>query len=93
MASVKSILISALRLEEGLSEWRPRFANRMFGLTEAAALSYGDIMGAAARQRTGHVRAGRDDCRDCARERRNARHSKSCRFREDGLKLIFPWDF
>ena len=32
---------------------RRRFADRIFGLTEQAALAYGDIMGAAARQGLG----------------------------------------
>ena len=40
----------ALRLEQGLSEWRRRFAGRIFGLTEEAALAYGEIMGTATRQ-------------------------------------------
>lgn len=31
-------------------EWRRRFADRIFGLTEEAALAYGDIMGQATRQ-------------------------------------------
>lgn len=38
------------RLEQGLAEWRRRFAGRIFGLTEAAALAYGEIMGQAARE-------------------------------------------
>ncbi|RUU69650.1 type II toxin-antitoxin system VapC family toxin, partial [Mesorhizobium sp. M2C.T.Ca.TU.009.01.2.1] len=33
------------RLEQGLSHWRHRFADRIFGLTEEAALAYGEIMG------------------------------------------------
>jgi predicted nucleic acid-binding protein len=40
----------AKRLERGLSEWRARFAGRIFHFTEDAALSYGDIMGQARRQ-------------------------------------------
>ncbi|MER9134324.1 type II toxin-antitoxin system VapC family toxin [Mesorhizobium sp. M0768] len=43
----------AERLEQGLSDWRRRFADRIFGLTEEAALVYGEIMGAAARQGRG----------------------------------------
>lgn len=43
----------AERLEQGLSDWRRRFAARIFGLTEEAALAYGDIMGLAARQGRG----------------------------------------
>lgn len=35
----------AARLEQRLSEWRHRFADRMFGLTEEAALDYGELMG------------------------------------------------
>ena len=37
----------AIRLEQGLTYWRHRFADRIYGFTEAAALAYGDIMGAA----------------------------------------------
>jgi predicted nucleic acid-binding protein len=33
--------------EQGLTDWRHRFADRIFGFTEAAALAYGDIMSAA----------------------------------------------
>ena len=39
----------AERLERGLSAWRQRFAGRIFGLTEEAALAYGAIMGRATR--------------------------------------------
>lgn len=38
------------RLAQGLAEWRRRFAGRVFGLTEAAALAYGEIMGQAVRE-------------------------------------------
>jgi predicted nucleic acid-binding protein len=40
----------AERLELGLSDWRRRFADRIFGLTEEAALVYGEIMGMASRR-------------------------------------------
>ena len=40
----------ARRLDQGLRDWRHRFTDRLFGLTEQAALAYGDIMGKAARQ-------------------------------------------
>jgi predicted nucleic acid-binding protein len=43
----------AERLEQGLSDWRRRVADRLFGLTEEAALAYGDIMGTAGRQGRG----------------------------------------
>lgn len=35
----------AARLEQGLADWSRRFADRIFGLTESAALAYGEIMG------------------------------------------------
>lgn len=41
------------RLEQGLRDWRRRFADRIFGLTEEAALAYGEIMGSATRQGRG----------------------------------------
>jgi predicted nucleic acid-binding protein len=43
----------ALKLEQGLADWRRRFSDRIFGLTEEAALAYGEIMGAAIRQGIG----------------------------------------
>jgi predicted nucleic acid-binding protein len=43
----------ARRLEQGLTGWRQRFANRIFGFTEDAALAYGNIMGAASRRGAG----------------------------------------
>lgn len=45
--------VRAERLMKGLDEWRRRFADRIFGLTEEAALLYGEIMGAATRQGRG----------------------------------------
>jgi predicted nucleic acid-binding protein len=35
------------RLEQGLSDWRLRIADRIFGLTKAPTLAYGDVMGEA----------------------------------------------
>jgi hypothetical protein len=34
----------AVRLEQGLSSWRHRFADRIFAFTEAALLAYDDII-------------------------------------------------
>ena len=39
----------AQRLADGLEAWRSRFAGRIFAFTEEAALSYGELMGEAAR--------------------------------------------
>ena len=83
----------AARLEQGLADWRHRFADRIFGLTEEAALAYGEIMGAASRQGHGmsapdgmiaaivRVNGGRLATRNLAD------------FRTTGLELISPWDF
>jgi len=81
------------RLERGLSGWRHRFADRIFGLTEEAALAYGEIMGSAARQGRGisapdgmiaaiaHVNGGRLATRNISD------------FASTGVKLVNPWDF
>jgi predicted nucleic acid-binding protein len=81
------------RLEQSLSDWRRRFADRIFGLTEEAALAYGEIMGAATRQGRGmsapdgmiaaiaRVNGGR-------LATRNRSH-----FVTSGLDLISPWEF
>lgn len=83
----------AERLEQALSDWRRRFADRIFGLTEDAALAYGDIMGAAARQGRGmsapdgmiaaiaRVNGGRLATRNLGD------------FAVTGLDLISPWEF
>ena len=83
----------AARLEHGLSDWRRRFADRIFGLTEEAALAYGEIMGAAARQGIGmsapdgmiaaivKVNGGRLATRNLPD------------FRAAGIELISPWEF
>jgi len=82
-----------MRLEQGLAGWRHRFAGRIFGLTEEAALAHGDIMGAASRQGIGmsapdgmiaaiaRINGGRLATRNLAD------------FRSAGLELISPWDF
>lgn len=83
----------AERLELGLTEWRRRFADRMFGLTEEAALAYGEIMGEAVRQgRTMSV----PDAMIAAVARVNGgrlatRNLKD--FGTTGLDLVSPWDF
>ncbi|TPJ82360.1 type II toxin-antitoxin system VapC family toxin [Mesorhizobium sp. B2-6-2] len=81
------------RLEHGLSQWRHRFADRIFGLTEEAALAYGEIMGTATRQGRGmsapdgmiaaiaRVNGGRLATRNLSD------------FNSTGLDLISPWDF
>lgn len=81
----------AQRLELGLMGWRRRFADRIFGLTEEAALAYGKIMGEARRRgrpmsapdgmiaAIAHVHGGRLATRNLAD------------FETTGLTLISPW--
>ena len=83
----------AFRLERGLSEWRRRFASRIFGLTEDAALAYGEIMGVATRQ--GRPMSAPDGMiAAIARVNggRLATHNLTD-FEITGLDLISPWDF
>jgi predicted nucleic acid-binding protein len=83
----------AVRLEQGLADWRHRFADRIFGLTEAAALVYGEIMGAATRQGLGMsapdgMIAAITRINDGRLATRNLED-----FRTTGVDLISPWDF
>ncbi len=83
----------AARLEQGLGAWRHRLADRVFPLTEAAALAYGDIMSTALRQgrpmsapdgmvaAIARVNGGRLATRNLAD------------FGTTGLELMNPWDF
>jgi predicted nucleic acid-binding protein len=80
-------------LEQGLTEWRHRFSDRIFAFTEQAALVYGDLMEEAARKgrpmslpdgmiaATALVNGGRLATRNLKE------------FRETGLELLSPWDF
>jgi predicted nucleic acid-binding protein len=83
----------APRLAEGLASWRKRFADRIFGLTEEAALAYGEIMGDAVRRgrpmsapdgmiaAIAMVNGGRLATRNLAD------------FEDVGLELVSPWAF
>ncbi|TIN21170.1 MAG: type II toxin-antitoxin system VapC family toxin [Mesorhizobium sp.] len=81
------------RLEQGLSRWRHRFADRIFGLTEEAALAYGEIMGAATRQGRG---MSAPDGMIAAIARVNGGRLATRNLSDFGttsLELISPWDF
>ncbi len=83
----------AMRLEQGLSDWRRRFADRIFGLTEEAALAYGEIMGTASRQGMGMsvpdgLIAAIARVNGGSLATRNLAH-----FGTTGLKLLSPWNF
>jgi predicted nucleic acid-binding protein len=81
----------AERLMLGLNDWRTRFADRIFGFTEAAALIYGDVMGLAARQ--GQPMSAPDgmiaaitSAHGARLATRNLKDFATC-----GLDLISPW--
>lgn len=81
------------RLEQGLSDWRRRFADRIFGLTEAAALAYGDIMGEAARKGCG-MSAPDGMIAAIARVNGGRLATRNLNdFQTAGLELISPWEF
>ena len=83
----------AVRLEHGLSEWRRRFAGRIFGLTEEAALAYGELMGAARRQ--GRPMSTADGMiAAIARSNGGQLATRNLKdFETTGLTLISPWNF
>lgn len=81
------------RLEQGLSDWRRRFSDRIFGLTEAAALAYGEIMGTATRQ---GLSMSAPDGMIAAIARVNGGRLATRNlsdFGTTGLDLISPWEF
>jgi len=83
----------AVRLERGLSEWRRRFSDRIFGLTEEAALAYGEIMGSASRQGIG-MSAPDGMIAAIARVNGGRLATRNLNdFRSTGLELASPWDF
>lgn len=81
------------RLERGLEDWRRRFADRIFGLTEEAALAYGEIMGAAVRQ--GRLMSAPDGMIAAIARVNGGRLATRnlTDFETTGLDLISPWDF
>ena len=83
----------AARLEQGLTAWRHRFADRIFPFTETAALAYGEIMSVA-------LRGGRPmtapDGMIAAIARINGGRLATRNlsdFETTRLELIRPWDF
>jgi predicted nucleic acid-binding protein len=83
----------AVRLEQGLTHWRHRFADRIFGFTEAAALAYGDIMGSAVRH--GQPMAAPDGMIAAIARINGARLAtrNTKDFATTQIELICPWDF
>ena len=73
--------------------WRRRFAGRIFGLTEEAALAYGEIMGEARRKGAG---MSAPDGMIAAIARVNGGRLATRNlddFRTTGLELMSPWAF
>lgn len=82
-----------MRLEQGLTGWCRRFAERTFTLTEDAALAYGDIMGDASRR---GLRMSAPDGMIAAIARVNGGRLATRNltdFGTTGLELVSPWDF
>lgn len=83
----------AERLERVLADWRRRFADRIFSVTEEAALAFGELMGEATRRgkpmsapdgmiaAIARVNGGRLATRNLSD------------FHSTGLELISPWQF
>jgi predicted nucleic acid-binding protein len=80
------------RLSDGLASWRGRFSDRIFGLTEAVALAYGDIMGDASRQ--GRMMSAPDGMIAAITKVNGGRLATRnlTDFQVPGLELLSPWD-
>lgn len=83
--------LRADRLYDGLASWRNRFSDRIFGLTEAAALAYGDIMGDASRQ--GRMMSAQDGMIAAITKVNGGRLATRnlADFQVSGLELVCPW--
>lgn len=81
----------ASRLEQRLSDWRRRFADRVFGFTEEAALAYGELMGAAVRR--GQPMSAADGMIAAITRVNGGRLATRNLpdFRDTGLDLVSPW--
>lgn len=82
-----------VRLDQGLADWRRRFADRIFGLTEEAALAYGEIMGGAVRR--GRPMSAPDGMiAAIARVNGGRLATRNLQdFEPAGLDLVSPWRF
>lgn len=81
------------RLEHGLTQWRERFAGRIYGLTEDAALAYGDLMARA--MRAGRPMSFPDGMIAAIALTNGARlATRNLRdFETAGLEVVSPWEF
>lgn len=76
-----------------MQDWRRRFADRIFGLTESAALAYGEIMESAARR--GRAMSAPDGMIAAIARVNGGRLATRnlTDFETTGLNLMSPWDF
>ncbi|WP_439499018.1 type II toxin-antitoxin system VapC family toxin [Bosea sp. (in: a-proteobacteria)] len=83
----------SVRLAADLSKWRERFADRIFGLTEEAALRYGEVMGSASR--TGIQMSAPDGMIAAIALVNGGRLATRnvIDFQKSGLEIIDPWTF
>lgn len=83
----------AKRLIQSLTDWRRRFADRIFGLTEEAAIAYGEIMGSAFR--VGVPMSAQDGMIAAITRVNGGRLATRNQgdFRTTGLSIISPWEF
>jgi hypothetical protein len=81
----------AQRLADGLEAWRSRFAGRIFAFTEEGALSYGELMGEAAR--CGRPMSAPDGMIAAIARVHSAPLATRnvANFRETGVVLVDPW--
>jgi predicted nucleic acid-binding protein len=80
------------RLQRGLDDWRRRFEGRIFGLDEAAALVYGDVIPRAMAR--GRPMSAQDGMIAAIAQvhggRLATRNIKD--FQTTGLELVTPWE-
>lgn len=81
------------RLERSLQDWRRRFAGRIYGFDEEAALAYGETMGDT--RRRGHPMSAPDGMIAAIAKTKGATLATRNRtdFQYCGLALINPWEF
>ncbi|NBB53155.1 PIN domain-containing protein [Rhizobium sp. CRIBSB] len=83
----------APRLELSLKDWRSRFAGRIHGFGEEAALAYGEIMGDAKRRGT-TMPAPDGMIAAVAKTKGGALATRNVDdFRHCGVELVNPWEF
>lgn len=83
----------AARLQAGLDQWCRRYADRIFGFTQEAALAYGEIMGTAVRK--GRTMSAPDGMIAAIAHIHGAKLAtrNMTDFETTPVDIISPWDF